>query len=94
MGKVICVLAAILLGGAFGGFRSWSEFEFSGERFQPFDPAADAREGDPMPELTPAVAVLNGEHYRFGTMQRGTKLSHRFLIKNVGDAPLKVWCTT
>lgn len=29
--------------------------------------------------------------YNFGTMQRGTKKSHEFTIKNVGDAPLKIW---
>src|SRR4051812_32552624 len=35
-------------------------------------------------------AVAEEAKYNFGTMQRGTSKSHDFVIKNVGEAPLKL----
>ncbi|HEX4412563.1 MAG TPA: DUF1573 domain-containing protein [Lacipirellulaceae bacterium] len=37
-----------------------------------------------------AKAKVEELHYDFGTMQRGTSKSHEFVIKNEGDAPLKL----
>ena len=37
-----------------------------------------------------AHAVAEEAHYDFGTMQRGTSKSHDFVIKNTGEAPLKL----
>ncbi len=35
-------------------------------------------------------AKVDAPHYDFGSMQRGTSKSHDFVIRNVGDAPLKL----
>jgi hypothetical protein len=37
------------------------------------------------------LAKVDDPHYDFGTMQRGTSKSHEFTIRNVGNAPLKIW---
>jgi hypothetical protein len=44
------------------------------------------------PDASGAVprAEVAEAHYDFGTMQRGTKKSHEFVIRNVGAAPLKL----
>jgi hypothetical protein len=34
--------------------------------------------------------VVDQAHYDFGSMQRGTSKSHEFVIRNVGNAPLKI----
>jgi len=37
-----------------------------------------------------ARAKADEPHFDFGTMQRGTSKSHEFVIRNVGEAPLKL----
>lgn len=39
-------------------------------------------------EPTPKIEFTNGRVYDFGSMERMGKRSHKFLLKNVGDAPL------
>src|SRR5215213_9795469 len=34
--------------------------------------------------------VVDEPHYDFGSMQRGTSKSHEFVIRNTGNAPLKI----
>ncbi len=40
------------------------------------------------------VEVVNGAELDFGVMMRGTKRSHKFIFKNVGDADAKIWFKT
>lgn len=39
---------------------------------------------------SPRVEVVNGEIHDFGKMDRGATRSHVFIIRNTGDAPLKL----
>ena len=53
----------------------------------PDELAASAKPGD---KEAPRI-VVDEPHYDFGTMQRGTSKSHEFVIRNIGNAPLKIW---
>ncbi len=41
-------------------------------------------------EGTPRVEIPGGTHYKFGTMLLGESLSHEFMFRNTGSAPLKL----
>jgi hypothetical protein len=51
---------------------------------------AAATKGDEDSTIGPRVEVVNGELHDFGRMDRMAKLSHAFIIRNSGDAPLKL----
>lgn len=40
------------------------------------------------------IEVVNGAELDFGVMMRGTKRSHKFIFKNVGEADAKIWFKT
>lgn len=40
------------------------------------------------------IEVVNGAELDFGVMMRGTKRSHKFIFKNVGDGDAKIWFKT
>lgn len=40
------------------------------------------------------IEVVNGADLDFGVMMRGTKRSHKFIFKNVGDGDAKIWFKT
>ncbi len=40
------------------------------------------------------LEVVNGAELDFGVMMRGTKRSHKFIFKNVGDGDAKIWFKT
>jgi hypothetical protein len=50
------------------------------------DVSVDAKTGE---KIAPRIAV-DQPHYDFGSMQRGTSKSHEFVIRNTGNAPLKI----
>lgn len=37
---------------------------------------------------TPRLEVVDGNEFRFGTMQHGESMSHSFIFRNIGDGPL------
>lgn len=82
------ILVAALIGGLVGGALAYVEVrsdldpinELPGETVVS---AAAANEKLPR-------AQVEEPHYNFGTMQRGTLKSHEFVIRNVGQAPLKL----
>jgi hypothetical protein len=37
------------------------------------------------------ISVVNGSELDFGMMMKGTKRSHKFIFKNVGQADAKIW---
>ena len=41
--------------------------------------------------LAAKVEVVGGTDFDFGTMKRGTSRSHKFIFRNTGNAPLKLW---
>lgn len=41
-----------------------------------------------LPDMAPRAELINGALHDFGTMQRRSKKSHTFVIKNVGKSPL------
>lgn len=41
-----------------------------------------------LPDMAPKAELLNGASFDFGTMQRRSKKSHTFIIRNVGKSPL------
>jgi hypothetical protein len=50
--------------------------------------AALAHENPPPPGAAEPRVTVDAVQYDFGTMQRGTKKSHDFLFRNVGNGPL------
>jgi hypothetical protein len=88
-GSILVIgLIAAIVGGIVGGAVAYVEVrsdlgpiaELPGEKV-----VAKDFKGEKLPR-----AEVDETHYNFGTMQRGTKKSHRFVIRNTGDAPLKV----
>jgi hypothetical protein len=82
------LLIAVLIGSAVGGTVGYVEVAYD-----PDSIAAQSGEKTPLPEpkgKAPRVEVVE-PHYNFGQMERGHEKSHEFLIRNIGDAPLRVW---
>jgi hypothetical protein len=42
----------------------------------------------PAVKIGPKVSVINGERHDFGSMERNAHGTHKYVIKNIGDAPL------
>ena len=83
------ILVAALVGALVGGAVAYVEVRNDS------DPV-NALPGDKIvsPENTDKklpMAKVDEPHYDFGSMQRGTSKSHEFVIRNVGNAPLKIW---
>jgi hypothetical protein len=51
-------------------------------------PVARSTESPPSPGPADPRVEVDGPHYDFGTMQRGTKKSHEFGFRNIGHGPL------
>lgn len=85
---VLLILVAVVLGTALGSFKFGNSTQ---EQFYLVDSSK-------VPELkttsenvgVPVIEFPEGTVYKFGTMKHGTKLSHKFPIKNVGTAPLMI----
>ena len=52
--------------------------------------AAEAQRGGTGAKLGPRIEIVNGELHDFGKMDRNSTRNHTFIIRNSGDAPLKV----
>jgi hypothetical protein len=82
------ILIAALLGGAVGGALAYVEVRSDRDTIA----ASTGDEGVSEPELEgklPRVQV-DEPNFNFGQMERGREKSHEFVIRNVGDAPLKL----
>lgn len=83
------LITAAVVGTVAGG--TWAYIEVLADRDLPaVSPAETASPKGPVAEEKTPRAVVDETTYQFGTMQRGTKKSHNFLIKNLGTAPLSL----
>jgi hypothetical protein len=82
------IVAAAIAGGAVGAAVGYVEVRTDHDSLLALPGEAkisQAAANDPLPKLQ-----VDEPTYKFDSMQRGTKKSHEFEIKNVGQAPLKV----
>jgi hypothetical protein len=82
------ILAAAIIGGVVGGAVGYVEVRSDHDSILEFPGEAKISPSGAN-ELLPRLQV-DEPVYKFDSMQRGTKKSHEFVIKNVGAAPLKV----
>lgn len=69
-----------------GAFRATREFSAAGELFVPYNPNSQTSG-----ESASHIVVVNGAKFEFGTLQRGTKMKHDFILQNVSDHPIELW---
>jgi uncharacterized protein DUF1573 len=81
------ILVAAIIGGAVGGAVGYVEVR--SDRDSLLVPGEAKLSPGVANEALPRLQV-DEPVYKFDSMQRGTKKSHEFVIKNVGTAPLKV----
>lgn len=80
------ILISAIFGTAIGSAVAVIEFRGAGEVQWP--EAAEAIPAPPPVDRPAARVEILETEFDFGTMQRGTRRSHSFVVKNVGDAPL------
>ncbi|MCC6512100.1 MAG: DUF1573 domain-containing protein [Pirellulaceae bacterium] len=98
---IVIVLAALL--GIGGGMLQYNlSYQDIDERFADFKAnttpvvaveKSDATANGPkqvQAEKAPKVEVPGGTTHDFGTMQQGSKKTHTFVFKNIGDAPMRL----
>ncbi|MDA1054726.1 MAG: DUF1573 domain-containing protein [Planctomycetota bacterium] len=101
MRLLLVVIFALVLGGSLGIVQTWREFSGFEERMElPGSVAADdggtiadAMTASPPPTNTtgsPRAEVVGPSSHDFGVMERDTSRSHSFVIRNRGDADLRV----
>lgn len=81
---VVAALVGVLAGGAIAYVEVRSDPDALDKLSDEL--AASAKPGE---KEMPRIAV-DQPHHDFGTMQRGTTKSHEFVIRNIGNAPLKI----
>jgi hypothetical protein len=88
MRTLTIILIAALVGGAVGGALAYVEVTSDRDTIAALNGEQDAApiESD---GKAPRVEVVE-PHYDFGRMERGREKSHEFIIRNVGNAPLKL----
>jgi hypothetical protein len=88
MRVISTIVLAALFGVLVGGAVAYVEVRSDPDALDKLtnDVAVDAKTGE---KMTPRIAV-DQPHYDFGSMQRGTTKSHEFVIRNTGNAPLKI----
>src|SRR5205085_8728391 len=82
---LVAALIGVLVGGALAYVEVRSDPDALGK-------LANAMPTPPLPggiQTAPRVEAPE-THYNFGKMARGTSMSHDFVIRNVGTAPLKL----
>lgn len=85
------MLIAAVVGTAVGGTLAYVEVRDDRDTLESLalDPAADRALTLEPRGRAPRIEVVE-PHYNFGKMERGHEKSHEFLIRNIGDAPLKI----
>ncbi len=84
------LLVALLAGSAMGYGQARLEFDGLANNSLPGDAWNTGAKKTDSPDMHSSghVIVLEGDHYDFGSMQRGATLSHVFVLKNVGAMPV------
>lgn len=82
------ILIAALLGGAVGGALAYVEVR--SDRDTIVASTGDEGVSEPVPEGKLPRVQVDEPSFNFGQMERGREKSHEFVIRNVGDAPLKL----
>src|SRR5688572_1042832 len=81
------ILVAALIGGIVGGAVAYVEVRSDPDLLVVLDdenaPPVVIAEGQKVPRVQ-----VEQPHFNFGQMERGREKSHRFLVRNVGEAPL------
>ncbi len=90
---VMIVLIASCLGVGIGVGSTIVEWATHDELFLPTEFVAHAKrveesERVDLSQVWPEIEFLNGQVYEFGSMEKYSKLTHTFRVKNIGDAPL------
>ena len=78
---------ALVLGAGIGVWQAQRDFKT--ERFVPFNPVSSASTDSD--GKVQHIIVVNGDTHEFGMLQRGTKMSHEFILQNVSDHPIEIW---
>lgn len=78
-------LISAVLGAALGAAIAFARSESPGDS----NPLADALAG-PAANLSRPKVVVEEAEYKFGSMQRGATRQHEFVVRNQGDAPLRL----
>jgi|SRR6056297_2347388 len=91
---------AAVIGSAMGWYRSATAYIWREARFGPFSSHGELRpEGlaayfaEIQPSVFPKLEVVGGPRYDFGAMLRGAEGTHRFTLRNTGDADLELEVT-
>jgi hypothetical protein len=81
------MVVALVVGTVVGGAIAYVDVLTDGQATRPL---ADKVQSLPSPTGDAPRIQIDEPHYHFGTMERGRTRSHRFEVKNVGNAPLKL----
>src|SRR5688500_8060497 len=90
MKTALLALVALVAGAALGVASTQFELPDKPSPAVAYLNAVAANRNDGASKVGPRVAVVNGEMHDFGKMDRNAKESHAFIIRNEGDAPLKL----
>jgi hypothetical protein len=83
---LVVILFSVIIGTALGGAAALMDVRRDGDVVAP--QLADSP-SSPVAKERPAARVeIAAPEFNFGAMQRGTKRSHEFIVKNAGNAPL------
>ena len=80
-------VAVVLLAGGVGAFRAVQETRAGGEHFVAYNPERTSSTAEDVKH----IIAVNGAEFEFGMLQRGTKMNHDFILKNVSDHPIEIW---
>src|SRR3954449_6323415 len=85
---ISAIVLAALIGVLAGGVYAYVEVRNDPDALDKLadEPKARSKAGD----KESAHITVDEQHYNFGSMQRGTTKSHEFVIRNTGNAPLKI----
>jgi len=83
---LMIILVAALVGGAVGGALGYVEVRSESNEIGALTEEEVALQADAGQKF-PRVKV-DEPHHNFGRMERGREKSHKFVIRNIGDAPL------
>jgi len=78
-----------LLAGTFGGIALTRQ-EFANEAIPVDLVSAAGKVGGSTPavKIGPKVSIINGERHEFGSLERNAHGTHKYVVANIGDAPL------
>jgi hypothetical protein len=92
MKATVFSLVALALGIVTG--VAWTRQEFSHEAL-PVDLTQETNSADGIParpRIGPKITIVNSERHDFGAMDRNAHGRHDYIVRNDGDAPLKLEC--